>query len=150
MLTVTPVSAGSFSLSMASPSLCSPEIYQLNQLDSGQDFFTGPSVYSRHLFCAHELDIWLWNQRHTFIIKEAGLLFRNCKVADKCKAKNTQEKEGKKDGELTVSRNEQRIMEYCTGAIYSAAGLQPRYLFNFFLLQPFLRDLLHDLTIGSA
>jgi hypothetical protein len=48
------------------------------------------------LFCVHELDIWLWNPRHTFIIKEASLLSRSCEFADKHKEKNTQEKEKEK------------------------------------------------------
>lgn len=42
------------------------------------------------------------------------------KFADKYKEKNTQEKEGKKDGELAVARTEQSITEYYTGVSYLA------------------------------
>lgn len=89
------------------------EIYQLKQLNSGQDSFTDHPVCSKHLFCVHELDIQLRNQRHTFIIKEASILSRSCKLADKYKEKNnTQEKKGRKrDGQLAVGGTEQRIMD---------------------------------------
>lgn len=76
------------------------------------------------MFCVQELDIWLWNLRHTFIIKEASLLSRCCEFADKHKEKSTQKKENEKVRGLAVARTEQSIMEYYTGASYLYSKLQ--------------------------
>lgn len=132
---------------MASPYLCSPEIYQLKQPDSGQDFFIGPlstadvcPVFTNLMYSCGIKDTHSSSKKPVFYLGAVSLL-----ISTKNRTAPQRRREKKKDGELAVGKTEQRIMEYYAGAIHPESGLR-RCSFILKPLLPLLRGLLHDLT----
>lgn len=115
---------------MASSFPCSPEIYQLKQTDSGQDFFIGPlsaadicPVFTNLMYSCGIKDTHSSSKKPVFYLGAVSLL-----ISTKKRTAPQRRREKKKDGELAVGKTEQRIMEYYAGAIHPESGLRRCYL----------------------
>lgn len=110
---------------MASLYPCRPEIYQLKQPDSGQDFFIGPlsaadicSVFMNLIYSYGIKDTHSSSKKPVFYLGAVSLL-----ISTKKRTAPQRRREKKKDGALAMGKTEQRIMEYYTVAIHPGIGL---------------------------